>query len=1089
MSEQTLAEKIRENQIANELATTQKRKQQAKEQDKIEADRKKAEDDYNKHIQQQVELQRQIDELEKQEAEQFVNDRNAITSKFSTQIAELESKKQKALSSISRTYQSYGSVGFAPPKWRTKTRSRLKDEKNVIIKRFNNKIKAIKRQSTKTINQFEFHVKYPGVSVGGSIGRTFRKSRGQVSLIKLYENRQKNIAIKKAYQRRTDIKNAQSNAIKYSEELEFTKKEFADKRDSTGFKVKPLEISKSQRITNLKLTQASKKRPEIKDSSFFKEHETSVIPDSIIGTTKLQSLQAFYTFAETQKLQSKLFFEQQKAQSGKEALEIRSRYRESNQYVGTANIYLNKGKVINQYGVLIEKKLDKKFSTDLILSESANPKLKVYKTTATPEKTLIETGLVKTQSSIPEYVFLDDDGNTKSITDQELFSYMSYLLNQTPKLPSKSDMILSNYMYENAELIQQTPTDQKGAYPITRDYPFERLILDHGTELRAGISNIFRPESEQEKYHPTLEALAFEDLISSGNAVLFGKPQPKESLAFNYLIEKSKTLKGKQEIAGSVVGSAIVMGATLLVPPLAFAKYGKFFIKPKTKKMAESIAQKLRDTPESLSLRKQLDLFPDMPESMKKKIIQKSRKENIVGIEMLDSRTALIKRGTELENIQSPYIIIKNKGKNPRSTIYEIYTQDKPGIYREILISGNQNKELTGGIRQTRDIFSYPGTPANLLKASQTDKLAKVGTAQAVKGLEQNPKYVIKAIEEQKVKTGSILLETERLDKVKSFNRDVSKIKKPDDVIPKGKTTKTNKDNHPNYTPEINLDLPKSIKPVTKTISTVTQRKQNLEKIIKDSVKNKPNTDFKVIGITGTINTTLVGLRENYTYTAKQGTKSNQTQKQKIKTDISSKQEIITDTKHKLGTRLKDLQTKLSLDPKYSLIVTGAQNEKTKTIPRYILKLKQDVTTTPPTVPPEEPITTTVIIPTFDIRLPGDPKPRQTARYDKGKFSKGFYIWNVDTERVGVYLPAPDISLGRTTKVITKIERLQKRTHTKKYAKTIQRREKNFFKLGTKSNKRQTTDKVHIVNISKPRFNSKNEKKRFKKNFEINFGF
>lgn len=1269
MSDQNLADKIKENQIINETATRERDQAQAQAQAQAEAqaeaDRKQAENEYNDFVKRQAELQKELDELQKIEAQeqQKINElEKQKTQQQQIIFEEQQLKKQHQLNQDIRIGEIDAYFDSEEKYYTDRIQARYDyiHEQEKIDHRFDpqttlNQIRGsnivlheLKSKRFVAIDNSNFVFEQ-----GGSI-RTLTHSEAKlvdrgITLRTAFQQSAERIEAGRIRAIKNSTQNARSDAILAREANQKTIREFELNRDNVAIK---LNEGRARLLSNQTKQTAIKSRPEIKNSQFFRGTENSVIPVGIISKTYDDSIKSLRTFELAQKQQKELELKIRQSSNYQQAVNLRSRYQESNPYVGTANVYLQNGLIKEQSGVLIEKTLNKKFETNSIRSEQANPDLKVFKPTTNPEISLEETGLVKTSSKIPEYIFLDEAGNTKNISQAELFSYASYLVEKTPKLPSKSDKILTQYMYDNEQAILATiQKEQPGAYRILDNFPFETAILNHGTELRAGIMNLNRPEDQQEIYEPTLEAYAFEDLIAGGSSTLFGTSMPEESKAFDYLKEKAQTPEGQATIAGSIVGSVIVAGSYLIVPPLAMAKYSKHFVTPKTLKIAEGIAEKLRMVKPNAETEKMLKQFPDMPESMKNKIRKDSVKQNIVGIEMLDSRTALIKRGTEFDEVQSPYIVVRNS-KNARSTIYETYTKDKPGTYKEILISGNQNKELIGGkilkstkrtvtsslnqmkgsnlvrtpeeieklnlekmisntkikfgdpsksVNDGRDLLgvykpqyflsreeiivessiprlkkymgtrgetktikekqqsilkhelihkadplltekavlqlqhdptgltkamksggkyesfteikdiktqkstyvdstvSYPGTPENLIKASSTDKLAKVGTSQKVgqEGLIDNPLGVIEKIEGQQVKTGTIILETERLNKIKGFNSEVNKIGKPDDIrIPKGKSETPPKSQYSGPKP-INLDIPKSVKPTTQTINPITQRRQTLEKMIKDTVKTSPKSDFKVIGAGASISTSIARSTQNI-QTSKPENKQSLVQSQKQITEI--KLDIIPNTKteqtqrsdliNNLETKIRQTQTPI-LDPKYSLIVTPHQKQTPGLIPRFTLITTQETTTTPIITLITDPIIpkTPGIPPIFDITLPGDNLTKTKTKPKGGKNTKGFFAWNVDTERVGVYLPTKPLKTGRTKKVIQKMDALQKKTHTPRYAKRINKEIRKEYSIKKTSKPNTKQGKARILNISKPTFRNKKEKKRYMKNYEIDFGF
>ncbi len=222
------------------------------------------------------------------------------------------------------------------------------------------------------------------------------------------------------------------------------------------------------------------------------------------------------------------------------------------------------------------------------------------------------------------------------------------------------------------------------------------------------------------------------------------------------------------------------------VPSLVSKVYHAGIVTPKTLKIAEEIAENIRIAGRDPATEKLIEKYPNLPESMKIKLRQQSNKET-VGIEMLDSRTALIKRGTELNEVNTPYIVVKNTGKKSHGTLYETYTTDRPGAYSKILISGEQGSELKGGVKQSKDIVEYKATRDNIIKSQDLTKLAQVGTSEKVgiQGLRETPLAVIEKIETQEIKSGSIILETERLNKIKSMNQQVKGLNQIDEVTPR----------------------------------------------------------------------------------------------------------------------------------------------------------------------------------------------------------------------------------------------------------------------------------------------------------------
>lgn len=1077
--------------------------QRQEQQRQAEEERKKQEEEYNQYLKQQAEIEKQIKDLElrdqliaqeQQKAQEQIElkqqQRTQELGTINNKIEQLEKEKQEALSQHHADYWGDGgrrSQGVG--------RAVFLDEQYKIERDYNSRINAVKRDLETKQQTFALEdADLPQWVKTKALREWDPVSFSRTSAVNLAQRYYDSFEAEAERKRRSSITTAKSNAIKEREKLQFTIKEFETKRDTTGEKLNEAQA----KLKQLKTQTAIKKKPQVYNSSFFRDLPQSATPKTIQGKDALSSAKAYATFEQTQRQQKKLYEELTQAKTAQQALDIRSRYQQANPYTGTANVILNKGTKVEEFGFTIEKKLDKKFDTDVIPSEQANPKLKTFAPISTPQQTLIqkdESGIIQTTKPIPSYIFLDEQGNTKEITTQEMFAYASYLIDKAPKMPNKADKKINQYINENAQAIEKTQkqtNDKTGStFRLTKDYPFEEAFLDHATELRAGVSNIFKPEDQQEQFTPTLEGQAINDLIEASKSTIEGKPIPK-SEAYETFQELLKTPEGQAKIAGSITGSLAIAGSALIVPPLAIAKYSEKFIRPKTVKIAEEIATKLRIAGRDPELEKMLDKFPKMPEAMKQKIRNEKGSGEVVGVEMLDDRTALIKRGTELNEVTSPYIVVKT-GKNPRGTIYETYTQDNPGTFKEILISGKQAKELEGGAKVTKDIVSYPGKPENLLKASQTDKLAIVGTSQKVglEGLRENPAGVITKIESQQVKTGTVIQETEKLDPLKGFNRDASKLGKPDDFKISTKPNKPTITETPTIK-NIDIETPKTKpQPTTKTKDPTKQRKQELEKIIKQTETAKPET-FNVLSASASINLSLQGVKSQAVSLSKQGTKTAtqaiQSQQEAIKTEIKTKDEIVLNQKDILKNELDDLQkTKPSIDPKYSLIVKGTQQTETGVIPRYTLETKQ---TPILDVPPKIPTETTPKKPTiprgFDITLNLDEKKELATKKPKGKLKTGFWRWNVNTQEVGQYLPTRDLTTGRTYKAISNVDKLEKKVNRPGFWQKVRRKEEKYFKTGLGENRSPLVKKSNIVNISKPKGKKAN---KFLKKFKIDFGF
>ena len=1180
----TLASKIKEYQRNNELATAQRDRQRAQQRaqqaQQAEANRKKAEDEYNNFLAQKAKYEAELKELELQQAE-YQKQIDAIKAKDEAekqalidfkleQERRIERKKEElfaireparlererlkqeereAIEAVPTTEEYFiwktdPKTGKKYKEWghfRPMNRNQRHHLQNQIRKKYSSKYKLLDNQ-TRTKTQ-SVELKY--YDVPQWIKNKVRKEWNPVSytttsMVALAKRYYEGWEARKEYELQSSIKNAQSNAIIEQAKFDMLVHKSNQERDKYG---KQLNEGEALILSSADRQTAIKHRPHIKHSQYFKDNfsEESVIPKGIIGSTYDKSLEAYRTYKETQKQTKELHTKITNARNAQEALEIKSRYQEANPYSITANVFKLKGGIVSSSGVLIEKKLDKKFESDTISSEQAHPKAPItsYEATANPDKQLreIKTDMAvieKKQAEIPTYIFLDEQGNAKEVTNQELFGYSSFLINLKPQMPSKSDMILSQYMKENASKIESMKGyEEPSAYPITADFPFEQGVIDHVTELRAGITNIGKPEDQREQYNPTLEGLAYDDLISSGEALFFGEPLPKNSKSLDFITEKSKTSEGIQYMAGSVFGSAIVLGASILFPPLAVAKYQKYVTNPRVLRKAEKIADELKKKPTQ-----EEENFPSTLAHMQA-ILKEKKKQHAVGVEMLNDNTALITRGTETAQVKTPYIVVKKD----RSYLYETYDK-KPGIYQEIIVSGKQGKELERGVELAKDIKSYPAKN-NMEKIMNTEtgtisKTVKpVGTKKSVstKDLIKYPvstetkdgrkiQSVIESVESQPVKTGSIILETERLSKqgVKQtddyFSKTGDKYKgdlgskeldyhlaqstklgKTKDVT-KTKTSKQTLGDMPKSKPgtkDIKTELPPTSKgadPILKP-NPAQQRKKELEKIIKETEKTpEPKADFVTLPASSSIITSVDAIRTKGIQTSTERIKQTQkavgkTQTQ-VKQEIQSKSDIIQQEKEIVKQHLKTTQDqKPVLDPRYSLIVEPGQDQKGGILPKVTLELSQTpIADTPSPIVPDVLPSLTGTPTKSNLVLPGDRKERQPSGKRGGKWTKGYFAWNVDTERVGVYLPTADLVVGKTSKVITQMNQLQKRTHTRKYASQVARKTNRAFDMRLrKSNIRLKEPKMYIPFISKPRFKNRREKKRFDKKFGIHFGF
>lgn len=1137
-----------------------------------EKERKQAENELNAFNTQQAELRQQIETLEQAErekearAQKIINDRDLINKTYNDQINNLISQRTIAYSNIPTTKTTVRNI-FRFGKWEKITETRPLDRSqravlsNTITKNYNSQIDKISRTKRTKLNYFEFNVKYPSVILGGTVRKTFTQSGGRLSLIALYEKQQNAFESKKLRQRahaisisRSQIKNQRAKFQNIADQFAQDKDE-EDKKRKIYFNSKPTKagdlIEKAtpparvlfqpipdeikinlKALKSFQALQESKaktlklimdKRAKVdpiiprpitnKSNAFLTKAPPT--PKSIIKDNK-----ALYTFKQTQAQQKELSKLMAGAKSSREATAIKERFQKLNPYVGTpqtANTKQGKAK----QGVLIDLKIPDIFPKAYADDTGKTSQGITTTTTQTTFEIKIGDRVIKINdketadkllkklnqnqqnetTAIPEYQFKDESGNKIKPTTGESFKYMSMLANKTPGVlipSSKND----NYVNANLDLFDWNPDhandprysgENKNILDIALEDPVNRGILSH----------LVDPGN-------TPEGKAIHDILAVGSSTFGNKPLPKKSEVIDFISKKMETDEGKKELLGSAIGSYFAIRIFTEIPVFVGNKFTQYVTAPKTLKVAEEIAKGIRISGRDPTTEKLIQKFPGMPEKMKTQLRNKSNKET-VGIEMLDPQTALIKRGTELKEVTTPYIIVKT-GKNPHSKLYETFTQEKPGAYKEILISGKQGKELTGGIKQTDDIVSYPVTRDNILKTANSDKLATVGTLEKVglEGMKETPLAVIKKIETQKVRHGSIILETERLNKLKSLNRDVKGLERGGDNLNIFKPKTTTKPGFTTSTPriktDINLTLPGS-KPTTgtaKIINPVTQRRESLEKIIRATEKQAPKSDIKILGTTAGISLAL-GSKTNYIQNAKQGTQQGSKQIQndtlKIDTQITTKQDVTQSIKTKLETQLTTMQqSKPKLDPKYSLFVNEGLKEKQIQVPILIQDLDQ---ITPQIVSLKTIVTQDTKMPTpfatkttttttraglpISLSLGLDKEVKTKVR--KGKQKITFFRYNVNTESVGRYIEGvKDLSIGKSRKVITKIDAIERKINKPFYKrKQAKREQKEYEKELTLFNKKKGSFNARgfIPNISTPK--GKQAKKQLKKlGFKLN---
>jgi len=323
--------------------------------------------------------------------------------------------------------------------------------------------------------------------------------------------------------------------------------------------------------------------------------------------------------------------------------------------------------------------------------------------------------------------------------------------------------------------------------------------------------------------------------------------------------------------------------------------------------------------------------------------------------------------------------------------------------------------------------------------------------------LEEFPKSTIASITTAKIKREAILLETQRLNPQKSIVRDLQGKAEPDELIKV--TSKKTPDTPPNSpkssvktTPsgeKLNLSIPKSQKINLETVkkSPIETRKE-LKNYAKD-IESKQPLDLTSYTATGTVNLSMTGIRAREKIILDTGLKIQTDQLQKTKTAIKSKQGLIINQKDILKEQQKTLLgNKPILDPRFSLVVdTGTkteqdsafdfvtiQKQKTEFIPLLTYKVVPTSPKKPIFLAPPIP---NAIIPQDDIKL--------QKKKSRGRLLRMFYRTDVNTEKVGQYLPVSDITVSRKKKdSIGRIDKFQ-RKFNKKLDKQNKRNKKRRF--------------------------------------------
>ena len=120
--------------------------------------------------------------------------------------------------------------------------------------------------------------------------------------------------------------------------------------------------------------------------------------------------------------------------------------------------------------------------------------------------------------------------------------------------------------------------------------------------------------------------------------------------------------------------------------------------------------------------------------------------------------------------------------------------------------------------------------------------------------------------------------------------------------------------------------------------------------------------------------------------------------------------------------------TRQGLAGLYSMLVSKGLKESELEQLKFKITTKQKLITDIPEPtkgkPPRIKITTTRQPP---AKITIQPKPKQTVRIRPPKAGKLYFRWNVNELSPGQYLPTKELTTGKTTKAITKVERIQRK--------------------------------------------------------------
>lgn len=1163
----SLADRIQESQVIREKIAAEnqarrdeeRRQQDQKRREEIE----QAQKDIEQYEREREKIEKELAEIQRRESlspeqrreEDISNLQKSLDLKYQPEIQKLEQEKS---AEVNRIVQQVAQSGQGPSGW--------KEAARLAAKPFDEKIETLQRQRGTEYQLGLYRIEYGNRPIQGSVLREFLGSGGQISLVSAQQRRDEAAEARRQFNVLSSQQTARAETAKYEKEtLEKLKQEFQIKKTEADkqYEQQTQSLKDISFETNVKKIPGKQRSDPLRDLPYQN-------PKSIYGTTEAKSNLARETFKKTQQQQKELEFTIRSAPNAQEAARLRKEFfdKKGNAYLGTAQSYQYKGRTLDTKGVTIEEKpneavsdfvkiaeaeLEKPEQTkhfkielqeSLNLSENIGDSYATIYETRKPQGTIVNRDFPRPE----ETIFVDENDNVIPATPEMIFAYRQELLalSQINFLPSKTDLELAKYEKENALLIDQfSTTDQaKQSGTITplvdrSKLSFESGVIGHADEIADMIRG-------QETKNPSLESLAVSDLLNEVKAGVGLAPR-KESETTKTLQEHARTKEGQAWLAGTLLGSAGVAAASIVIPGVAAAKLTKLAGK-QTLKEAEQIAIKISTkTPdEAFIATREKEIFTKLKEQFKprnekeieqlkttaKEMQMKEQAQRTMTkpaeplpyeVKLIDRKTALITIGTE--NTESKVILYSKD----QSIIFEP-PRGTQTIYKDLLIRGRQTdlKQIRSELKRKYPDLAEPKNQATLeTLASKMSKdleqakliISKRETYQAQKenpllqktketislGNEKRQRRVLKGTDNiyyeksdlsrakptaknlkqiqdeteyaftgtAKIVSSELLRKypnalfssLEKEDPLKAvgiFERNTparkpaKTVKKSDFDLPvdKGitlgseKTTKARSYTEGDFT----IEKPNP----TKTQETITIKKPKpslakLEQTAKDITPPKTSYADQATKIGATLNT---GLKSSLGQQAKPQTKTQQSQRsesiqsqvgqqaeelgnfevQKIKIIPDTKQENLIDTGLKLTITEKTNQAQPG---KYSLISDYVQRQKTiedlrfkittrqKTIQRLIPKL--DV----PTEQKKPPRIITQIPPApktkIDVRKKPKPKLAKLA-----KVSKLYFRWNVNELSPGYYLPTQELSTGRTTTAIKRIEKVQRREAKRK---------------------------------------------------------